>query len=598
MDEPSIAPARRRALRQGNLPGALLSLLIGACGGEAGNEVAFASASWFGSCRTDADCRDGQCWCGVCTASCEATGCAAGPPGSACVDASQRAHQRFCAGRSAPALCLVTCESGECSAGQTCIESVCLPDAAAPGLLPPAPRGADAGASDGPLPALALCASDSVVWRSLALADQRGFDALAGCERVEGDLDISLSADADLRPLSALRSVTGVLSVHAPLAGDGATLPLPLRDALPGLEGLAHAGALLLSVPLTSLTTFAALRTIGTGRLGPQNRGWLSLQTQSLSDLRGLGLQEVDVLDVSGEPGLTSLEGLGSARVRAIILSETSVSNLGGLGAVSGIERLQLSANPLLQSLSGSTELAELRELELYGNARLTTLEGLQLPGEMRSISISNSEPLADITALARLTTIGQLRIASTSLTDLDALANLRSADTVSLGGNARLVQADALQGLTALLHLDVTNNDALQRLPVLPGVSELIDLTIQGNPLLDSGPGFPALTQAETVLISDNPRLTSVDGLAALRGVGNLTIARLEIWGNPALTAAQVTALRELPAPGGNLVSTPDAPALLDPCPFTGDQHCAETFGDCAPGTDRSGCGDLGGAD
>ncbi|MET0412181.1 MAG: hypothetical protein ABW217_12845, partial [Polyangiaceae bacterium] len=87
----------------------VLALALTACGGRAGDRDRIATSAWLGSCRDDGDCREGQCLCGVCTQGCEMASCAEGPPGSSCIEPSERAHERFCAGRDAPALCLVRC---------------------------------------------------------------------------------------------------------------------------------------------------------------------------------------------------------------------------------------------------------------------------------------------------------------------------------------------------------------------------------------------------------------------------------------------------------------------------------------------------------
>ena len=159
-------------------------LALTGCGGRAGDNERVASSSWLGSCRDDRDCRDGQCLCGVCTQSCETASCAEGPPGSRCIEPSERGHERFCAGRDAPALCLVRCDQDQCDDGFSCRDAVCLPNAVAaltPEDEPEPSNAADAGGAQ--LPPFSLCASDTVVWRSLFIEDQRGYDALEGLPR-------------------------------------------------------------------------------------------------------------------------------------------------------------------------------------------------------------------------------------------------------------------------------------------------------------------------------------------------------------------------------------------------------------------------------
>jgi Leucine-rich repeat (LRR) protein len=542
----------------------------------------------------------------VCTLSCDAASCSEGPPGSSCIEPTERAHERFCAGRDAPALCLVPCEGDECTEGFSCRESVCLPDAVA-ALTPGEPNpSAPADAGVEPLPPLSLCTNDPVAWRSVAVADQRGYDALEGCERVDGDLRITVSNDGDLGPLRSLRVVTGMLTI---VAAEG----LDVRATLPGLENLEHAGGLLLSLPLSSLDTFAQLRSIGPALPGAMQRGSLILGTGVLRDLSGLALEEVDSITAESEP-LESLTGLGSARVRSLYISYAAIEDLGGLEAVTGIEEITLVGNEQLTSLRGLPASSSLQRLSVESNPSLTSLDGLVVPSEMRALTLSSS-PISDITALGTLTSVtDSLLLFGISLENLEALTNLRSVTQLTISNNPELAQVEALGGLSAMSGLEVSSNASLLLLPEMPGINDPLGVSITDNPLLASGPSFPALTQASTITLTDNPVLTSVDGFGALQQVGSLVIARnaglleldlpaladvesrLEIRGNGALPSSQLDALRELPLAGVEVyLSTADAPALLDPCPFLGDVVCDEASGDCAPGTDFGDCPNAG---
>lgn len=591
----------------------VLALAPTACGGRAGDHDRIASSSWFGSCRDDADCSDGQCLCGVCTLSCQATSCSAGPPGSACFPPGERAHDRFCAGRTAPALCLVPCDDGECSDGFSCVDAVCLPAAVAaytPDDEPDPSSGAvDAGVE--PLPAISLCASTPIVWRSVTVTDQRGYDALEGCVFVSGDLSITLTPDADLTPLGSLQSVAGVLDVQMQRGERGEPLPPLSSEPLSALARLEYAGGLLLGVPVSSLAIFERLRTLGPPASNLPGRGELRLATASLRDLSGLSLQDIDVLSIGNEPELANLVGLGSARVRVIDVSRAGIVDLTGLDAVTGIEELYLFDNPNLESLRGLGPVPALRGLRLTDNRLLETLDGLVAPGQMRQIELASVQ-IADLGALATLTSVDQLRLYFTSVVTLDALVNLRNAGELILTDTPYLTQVDALQALVSLGRVTVSGNASLLRLPAMPALTELGALTIQFNTVLESGPTFPALTAASEVIVNDNPALGSLNGFGSLQRVSSLTISRnpvlseldlgalttvddrLEVRG-VALTASDVASLRALTPLGGSVISTPDAPALLDPCPFTTDALCDEVAGDCAPNTDRFDCSEQG---
>ncbi|MET0410870.1 MAG: hypothetical protein ABW217_06220, partial [Polyangiaceae bacterium] len=510
-----------------------------------------------------------------------------------------------------PALCLVRCAQDRCDDGFSCRDAVCLPDAVAALTSNDEPEpgnAADAGAV--PLPPLSLCASDSVVWRSLAIDDQRGYDALEGCERVDGDLSITLQDDADLQALRSLRVVTGVLQV---VAGGVEQDPAPLRATLPGLENIEHVGGLLLRAPLSSLQTFARLRSIGPTSGSNLARGQLQLSTGTLRDLNGLALEEVDTIMAESEP-LESLTGLGSARVRALYLTNSDITDMSGLEAVTGLADVALIGNAGLASLRGLPAESEITDFTADGNVSLTSLEGLAAPSEMSRITLSNC-PISDFTALSTLTTVSDsLTILGAAVETLDALTNLRSASTLSLFDNPNLIHADALQDMLALSELEVSGNAALLRLPAIASVNQTLSVVIASNPLLASGPSFPAVTDGVTITLTDNPLLTRVDGFAGVEQLYGLVIARnaslneldfgalttvtsrLEVRGNAALPAAQVAPLRELQVASGEVyISAADAPSLLDPCPFLADGVCDETSGDCAVGTDFGDCPSAG---
>lgn len=491
-------------------------------------------------------------------------------------------------------MCLVPCDGDACADGFACLDRVCLPDAVAALTLD---AGNTPNASVDP-PPLTLCASDPVVWRSLTVDDQRGYDALAGCERVDGDLTITVLNEADLGPLRSLRVVTGLLTIQdAP--------GMVVRSTLAGLENIEHVGGLVLKVRLSSLGTFGQLRSIGPAVYGAYQRGALVLQTGRLSNLIGLSsLEEVDAIVIEGEP-LTSLTGLGSARVRALSISSApNITDLSGLEAVTGLEELALTVNGKLENLSGLSASTALTTFVATSNASLTSLDGLGIAAEMDLLSLVDA-PLIDMTALAPLTSATEMNLSLLSIDDLDALANLRNASTLTISSNRSLAQVDALAGLLSLSSFDVVANPALLRLPAIPGVSRELSASIEANPLLAEGPSFPALTEAIAISIIGNPLLTRVDGFSALERVSRLVIARnasllelelaaladvrsrLEIRSNGALPSMEVAALRELAVTGEAYISTADAPALLDPCPFLFDDVCDETSGDCAVGTD-----------
>lgn len=85
--------------------------------------------NWLRSCRTDSECGDLRCLCGLCTLPCSDTAACSGERGASCVNASDSGAIAQCSGRppAAPGLCLRDCSASACAAGQMCVAGVCAP---------------------------------------------------------------------------------------------------------------------------------------------------------------------------------------------------------------------------------------------------------------------------------------------------------------------------------------------------------------------------------------------------------------------------------------------------------------------------------------
>jgi hypothetical protein len=84
-----------------------------------------------------------------------------------------------------------------------------------------------------------------VVSRSLVVSNQAELDALDGCERINGDLELRVFPGIDETPLLSLRVVAGVLSVYAA----GEETPSEIERPLDGLRALEIVPALSLRHP-------------------------------------------------------------------------------------------------------------------------------------------------------------------------------------------------------------------------------------------------------------------------------------------------------------------------------------------------------------
>jgi hypothetical protein len=128
----------------------LAGLSMDACASEGDDERLGGESHWFAACSSDADCSDGHCLCGVCTAPCFSDATCDGPRESACVDAATNAALGSCAGLPrGGAICLAVCESdGECGSELRCRGGSCLPSS----LGAPDASVSDGGMSDDAAP--------------------------------------------------------------------------------------------------------------------------------------------------------------------------------------------------------------------------------------------------------------------------------------------------------------------------------------------------------------------------------------------------------------------------------------------------------------
>lgn len=166
-----------------------------------------------------------------------------------CASSQDAEHSLYCSGRSEEAICLSETKLLEEIASAKGSDL----DASFGDDLP-----ADASSSErefsgsGP----SYCAESPTVWRSLELVTQADFDAMRGCEGVQGDLLLHVFNGADRRALLSLREVTGQLRVRSDGRGE--------EGVLDGLTGLEQAGSVsLVGLKLASLAGLSGLRRVG-----------------------------------------------------------------------------------------------------------------------------------------------------------------------------------------------------------------------------------------------------------------------------------------------------------------------------------------------
>lgn len=355
------------------------------------------------------------------------------------------------------------------------------------------------GEGEAPLEAVDPLCNGGIREGSVVAMTQADLDALEGCEEIVGDLSVARFADADLRPLWALRVVHGQLSIG------NIPSPLPYRseDEIASLEGL------------ESLEVVNGLSILG-------------MRGPDLKPLSSLRRVQFDPLSPSGGDGHIHIAGCS------------------GLRSLEGLERLE------------TWEHLELRE-----NANLESLQGLGIARETPpNIHILRMPRLRDLQGLEGLRSVRYLHIVSSGIESLRGL-ELESAVAISLADNPALVDASGLERLRWLGALEVSANPVLRRLPDLPALEDIRALRVIGNPELTELPTYRGGGELYSIAdprifwsgtsrdawfegfdgfeIGDNAKLTSFSAPT------NFTMGRfVGIHGNPVLESVDLGGVRD----------------------------------------------------
>lgn len=255
---------------------------------------------------------------------------------------------------------------------------------------------------------------------------------------------------------------------------------------------------------------------------------------------------ELDQVFATTQAEVDALAGV--VRLDQLYIGGGEPSDIHDLSPLSDLEAveswLQISNNPLLESLTGLESLREVGTLDIQANDGLTDLNGLGGLEAARAINIS----AAGLTTLQGLTfpvddPEFDFRLYTPQVTDLGALSSLVTARSLHLE-----VGAGTLAGLTSLAGVGSLEIQNCPNLTSLDGVLELAltSLRIQGNPALTSIAALSGSTWGEAagqaIRIQDNPTLQSLEGLEDLEVAWDFSIE-----GNDSLT--DLTGLENLEA-------------------------------------------------
>ncbi|HVZ35959.1 MAG TPA: hypothetical protein VG963_26210 [Polyangiaceae bacterium] len=381
-----------------------------------------------------------------------------------------------------------------------------------------------------------LCGGTGETPGLLEIRDQPGLDALAGCERITGDLSLWLFPGADETPLLSLTSVDGALFI----TGDG-----DVEDPIGGLRALEEVRDLnLYNLTLPSLEPLGHLRVVSDGaspgepsrgEFAPSDsRGLTIVQCSGLESLAGLdALEQAPRVVVQDDPDLKSIAGLSSSTaLREFDIADCPLLDLEGLPSV---QTLYISSSALVD-LSG-LEAPELETLTLWFNAQLLTMEGAHLPEHLARVELVDNGALENLRGLDDLRSLDALQISSpggwpSSLQSLDGLQGIKDMGSLDLEGQTQLANMTGLS-LESLQGLMITGCSALESLSGLSeptsssAQNQLGGLTILGPSPLTSLEGLPPLAAGTGLTLADLPQLADLQGLSALGTLSSISVLR-----------------------------------------------------------------------
>jgi hypothetical protein len=363
-------------------------------------------------------------------------------------------------------------------------------------------------------PASSRCQQSSTLSGDAIIKDQEQLNELEGCSIIAGDLAIVPFAAADLRPLHALKEVTGLLHVY-----DG-----PPDD------------------PET-----ASARNVNRIQALYEN-GWLSSLEglESLERVGGLGLVGLTAENLQPLTNLRSLTDGGSILLRHC----PNLRDLSGLENLTGIVDLYVSCEHL-ESLAPLRLPRQLNSIHLTG-ARLAELGPQSVDSVMGDVSISGTA-LGNLDELTSLRYVGGSLVIehSPALQNLNGLNGLEVAGTLIVRANAQLQRLPEYSSLVRLQGIMIYDNPVLVELAsfgALGGMTPELSardllmyrpdlIEVVGNPELQTIT-VPALFRSGSyVAIENNAKLSRLD-LAQLTSIDGLSIKNNPVLGAVALGA------------------------------------------------------------
>ena len=342
------------------------------------------------------------------------------------------------------------------------------------------------------------------------------------CDFVEGDLVIAganggYSDIFDIDGLINIKGISGGLYI-------GRNPLLRRVDGLFNIETLTYLTVYDNEV-LAELDGLANLSTAGKGPIR------LTINTNpALTNIDGLaGIVETrKELEIRSNDSLANLEGLRNL----VAAEQVTIARNYALTDIDALSQLQSVCN-LLISLNGAIVAIDALDKIKYDNCvfespfarieyepSLQRITGLGVEG-LQSFTLFNNRNLTNIDGVSSLSSVNDLTITVTGLSNLDALSNLESVGNLEIYGNGELINVDSLSNITSLDSFWLKFNGRLPNLNGLINVTEVLgDLKIESNDSLSNLNGLQNLERVDGLLrVFDNISLDNCQALAAILG-------------------------------------------------------------------------------
>ncbi|SFZ94336.1 Por secretion system C-terminal sorting domain-containing protein [Flaviramulus basaltis] len=311
--------------------------------------------------------------------------------------------------------------------------------------------------------------AENITFRITKNDNLQNLSGLEGLTTLIGNINITISFNPALTSLQGLNNVTTIITTPSSFGLDDYFI-INDNENLASLEGLNSLQTLYSHLRFQNLPALADISALSnlvsiTGDVNFQNCDALT----TFNGLENLNFIYGDLFIVNNN-ALQNLNGLNNLQtVYALELSVNSaLTNIQALSSLTTIteedlmySQLNITGNPLLQSLDGLEGLTSLGDLWIDSNVSLTSIEGLQNVTDIGvGIVIVNNINLTSLTGLNNLQRLHQspyigstvnLYFGNNALTSLAPLSNLTDPVFISLG----IVNE---QGLTSLSGLDNLN--------------------------------------------------------------------------------------------------------------------------------------------